>query len=1438
MDAYMTRVASFVLLLVTCPVYNTSSKVFYITTSVSDPCPSEPCLTLSQFAANTSIYLDANTTLNFQPGNHSLDSELLIADICDLFIISNLTIVTDTKVMIEQSARFHFMNISNVHIEEVEFRVFGGNKVELVSQLTIENSTFTGRKGQSNRTALELVQTTATIVKCVFTENMNGSYQKIPYFPYVWVGGAVIANKSILLITGCEFKENRAEAGGAVFGDWCSNITIVNSTFIGNNATCFRKYDCIGKYRYGGALFMIGGTPHCHRTELNITGSNFTNNQAMPASTGGAITAMYFITMNINGSHFINNTAYNGGAIHGFQVNNMTVVGSLFSKNSVDHVNGINGGAILADSSTVIVHETIFTNNKCMGAGCALYVNGGQHLNISSSNFSSNTQPGGGGTAVWAQNVQSVIITGTHFFSNVIDREVNCSLLQNYALGFLTLLECNAVFKDTSALHNKGSLSVIFSNITFKGFTKFLNNCYSVCSEGGAITSYRSNIVIEGVCTIKNNHANSGGAMHVTESKVYVYGRAILANNAASYIGGGIYLYRSELNCKVGSVLQLKGNSASWKGGGIHAISSTISLSRFKGPGSTVTFADNNATMGGGLCFEMDSKLYMLDRGRTKSTIIQCTLTFLQNKAEYGGAVYVADFGMCSEMSVSKECFFQVVATYYQASFIRKIVLNFTENYAQKSGSTLYGGLLDRCIATPPTNTYTRIDGVNYMKNISNIKSLDSISSEAVALCLCTGHHKNCGFQQLTVRTMKGRNFTISLVAVNQVSHPIKAFVRAYLFTEIGGLGENQLNQSIGNTCNNLSYSVYSPNAYEQLILYADGPCKDTSKSKKTIHVEFIPCHCPIGFQPKHVENYTTCGCECDSRLYPYITDCDYQSETLKREGNFWISYINNMAHNFSSGFLIYPNCPLDYCKPSTPAISLQIQTQSDSDAQCADNRSGLLCGTCLPEFSLSLGSSRCIQCSSNWPRILASILIAAILAGIALVILLLMLNMTVAVGTLNGIIFYANIVGARSSTFFPYSTQNFLTVFIAWLNLDIGFDTCFFKGMDAYWKTLLQLAFPTYVIFLVVGVILISECSTRFAQLIGRKNPVATLATLILLSYTKLLHVVIASLSYAVLDYPDGTHRVVWLSDATVDYLKGKHIVLFIVAILILVAGVLFTLILFTWQWLLHYQNKAIFWWVRYLKLHHFVEPYHAPYNFKHRYWTGLLLLVRSVLYFIISVLNVSNDPSVNFLAIAMSMLFLLLMLLRAYRGVTGQLYRKMAIDLIELVCYMNIIMFTTIKLYALSSKSKKQQTTVAYISGSITFAVFIVVLVYHIFTELITKTNLWKKIGNQSMRSHKDETVLAKSKVHGKSCDQNTSEPTFSDVYRPSDEERLDSATAQIKSGINGESTRDSSQRLKKRQLKDMTHDSTSDESLIDSTVPLLDDDELLFQTMDTKR
>ena len=65
--------------------------------------------------------------------------------------------------------------------------------------------------------------------------------------------------------------------------------------------------------------------------------------------------------------------------------------------------------------------------------------------------------------------------------------------------------------------------------------------------------------------------------------------------------------------------------------------------------------------------------------------------------------------------------------------------------------------------------------------------------------------------------------------------------------------------------------------------------------------------------------------------------------------------------------------------------------------------------------------------------------MVAAFIAGTALVIFMLALNMTVTVGTLNGILFYANIVAANADTyFFAFTTPDFTTMFISWLNLDI----------------------------------------------------------------------------------------------------------------------------------------------------------------------------------------------------------------------------------------------------------------------------------------------------------------------------------------------------------------------------------------------------------------
>ena len=119
---------------------------------------------------------------------------------------------------------------------------------------------------------------------------------------------------------------------------------------------------------------------------------------------------------------------------------------------------------------------------------------------------------------------------------------------------------------------------------------------------------------------------------------------------------------------------------------------------------------------------------------------------------------------------------------------------------------------------------------------------------------------------------------------------------------------------------------------------------------------------------------------------------------------------------------------------------------------------------------------------------------------------------------------------------------NSFLSWFIAWLNLDIGVETCFYDGLDSVMKSLLQLAFPLYIWSIVVAIIVSSRYSKRAAKLSGY-NSVQVLATLFLLTYTKLLRFLITSLSFTVLHYPDRFNRVVWLYDGNIDYLSGWHI-------------------------------------------------------------------------------------------------------------------------------------------------------------------------------------------------------------------------------------------------------------------------------------------------------
>ena len=185
---------------------------------------------------------------------------------------------------------------------------------------------------------------------------------------------------------------------------------------------------------------------------------------------------------------------------------------------------------------------------------------------------------------------------------------------------------------------------------------------------------------------------------------------------------------------------------------------------------------------------------------------------------------------------------------------------------------------------------------------------------------------------------------------------------------------------------------------------------------------------------------------------------------------------------------------------------------------------------------------------------------------------------------------------------------------------------------MDAYTKAWLQFVFPFYVWALVGMIIVGSHYSGRVAKAFGN-NPIAVLATLFLLSYAKILRSVIAALSHTSLEYPNNTKIAVWLHNGNLTYLSSKHTPLFIAAMVCMIFLFLpYTSLLIIGQFLQAKSSLRIFSWISSPKVKPLLDAYHAPYADKHRYWTGLLLLVRLILY-LVSAVNALGDPSVNLL-------------------------------------------------------------------------------------------------------------------------------------------------------------------------------------------------------------
>ena len=1130
---------------------------------------------------------------------------------------------------------------------------------------------------------------------------LNGNNSVVRCSAGIEGGGINILHATINLPGNKKFISNLAISGGGISARW-SHLSFTNSSHFSNNSaadagggisTSISTLVFGGKNTFDNNVADLGGGIYMLTSSLDFLGENYFNlNHAR--RDGGGIYGRDNCTVNLSGSNsFQDNKAERGGGIFTESCNftawrrncstncdsKLTVPNNVFERNNASQVGG--GICIIKGIFNLSGFNSFYDNEAEMGGG--MFIEDGRLCLSGSLLFHNNKGTTGGGlysfksvldfSGVYNFTANSALNAGGGFFTgySTVDLAGNTTFEGNSALtgGAMHMqdtrvsMTCTSHFIHDSARYEGGAIYIQGGKMNISGRNIFERN--SAAMRGGTLFAACTNINFTGSTIICHSKSPEGAGIHVVSSSIIFEGKTQFQNNRAQY-GGAVFSENSNFTFDKGTAFPGFDSE----------------------PGSS--FINNTALRGGAMHLDHQSSMYIHPYA--------CML-FENNTAEmYGGAIYVVDIigtHTCPpvlDLPSRNECF----AYINEMSETGRINLTFQGNTAGKSGSVLYGGMLNKC-----DNNYTLHIFSSSIKDETKTK-VAAISSNPV-LCFCTEggtHEPGCNKTE-SIDAFPGQKVNVSVIAFDQKDTPIETEIHTALISdEKHNLKVcESFSQEKEGLCTNRSYTITSPNTTSELLLY---PTAVTGSPTAAV-LKIIFDNCPIGFEKSNFTN----ECICDRRLQVFSNSCNIDSQTLLRTGemSFWVNPSYENEH--FEGYISHPQCPLNYCTKESRHINL-----NNPDEQCGSNHSGLLCGSCKENFSFILGGSQCRECSNEY----LALLIPFALAGVALVILLFVLNLTVTTGTLHGLIFYANVIAANPQIFFSLDSTIAARIFIAWLNLDLGIDTCFYHGMDAYCKLWLQFVFPLYIWGIVGFLIYISRRSPRLTRLLGT-NSVAVLDTLFLLSYTKLLRTTITALSLTTLQYPNNNSRIVWWYDPSVPFPK---LIPFILVALIFLVLLLFpyTLLLLLGQWLwIKTKRRPLSCWRKYprlkLRLKTILDPYYAPYKSECRFWTGLFLVLRFFL-FLVCAFNVSGDKnSVNLLAISIIVIASFVVF-----GLSGRVYKSWCLNALELSFLLNLGVLAAGTYHV--SLTAGDQAAITYTSVGVAFLTFVGIVAYHAYLRL----------------------------------------------------------------------------------------------------------------------
>ncbi|WP_099950290.1 S-layer homology domain-containing protein [Ezakiella peruensis] len=377
-------------------------------------------------------------------------------------IYANSRLNIDGTEFTNNSTSYYGGAIMNFMDTKIKGSNFGKNKANTdggaiyqsgTSKLDIEKTYFLENECNKNGGAVYINKgVEAKIEEAEFEKNASNNS-----------GGGIFIqgnNPNEVEVIKCNFEENKAAWGGAIFDK--GNSSIKNANFNKNYA----QY-------YGGAIYTANGT--------TIEGSHFIENKTLQ---GGGI----YINNNAQNSTIVSDTSfeknsvdYGGAGIFVDKNSKLEVTNSTFTKNSAVRGAGISSAAdvnIDTDLSNIKVEGTSFTGNEVLEGGGIFTA---FPTEITNSTFTKNQ------ALAYPQDDQTnPHDSGVGGAIRVMDNKttIKASTFEdNFAGGSGGAIGINGLIRD-----NKGKITGIKENIkvVISDSTKFRGNICNV-GQGGAI---------------------------------------------------------------------------------------------------------------------------------------------------------------------------------------------------------------------------------------------------------------------------------------------------------------------------------------------------------------------------------------------------------------------------------------------------------------------------------------------------------------------------------------------------------------------------------------------------------------------------------------------------------------------------------------------------------------------------------------------------------------------------------------------------------------------------------------------------------------------------------------------------------------------------------------------------------------------------------------